>query len=130
MVPSSPECSIPTLTDLTTSDKWCYANPGLFWRGQVLLGNRAPLALRIPENRHDLPNIAVLHQLKTVDAARKRFVPGRAPRFIGAEYVGDIPKRLDPPRHLRFVERVSLHAGARPRHVVLHRHHSARTTAA
>ncbi len=63
--------------------------------------NRILRILSLPEDRHNPPTLAVIHQLNAVDAALKRFrVVLRMPRFVSAEDVRDIAEALDLPRSL------------------------------
>src|SRR4051812_45172814 len=73
-------------------------------RFQELRGQRNVLGLSLPEDGHDPPTLAVIEQLKTVDAARERLVARRMARFVCAEDLRDVSPLLGATRDL-FLEK-------------------------
>ena len=66
---------------------------------------RCLLVLSLPEDRHNPPALAVVHQLDAVDATLKRLgVVWRVSRFIGAKDVRDLTKLFSLARGLSFVK--------------------------
>src|SRR6267378_2351823 len=65
------------------------------WPGSEFLGDTIIGPLFVPKNAYDPPPLAIVSQLKTVDAAGDRRFPDGAPRFVAAKDLGDVAKRLD-----------------------------------
>src|SRR6266478_5723598 len=65
------------------------------WPDGEFLGNRIIGTLFIPKNAYDPPALAIVRELKTVDAAGDRRFPDGAPGFVAAKDMGDVAKGLD-----------------------------------
>src|SRR5678815_1591628 len=80
---------------------------------QVLLRDRGVGSRGIPEDRHDPPPRAVVHELDAVDAAgeRLRILLGVA-RFVGAEELRDVSERIRLAADLAFEEAILLEVRA------------------
>src|SRR5688500_6201829 len=61
---------------------------------EIFLLQRCLLIFRLTVDSHHPPACAVVHQLNTVDAARKRFFPGLVPCLVGTEGMKNLSKRL------------------------------------
>src|SRR5262245_11184548 len=74
---------------------------------QILLRDWVVGALGIPEDRHDPPPRAVVHELEAVDAAGERLrIFLRATRFVRAERVRDVSERVRLAADLAFEEAI------------------------
>ncbi len=79
-----------------------------------------------PEDRHDPPARAVVHQLDRVDPARKRLrIARQPPRLVGAERVGNPAVFLGHPVDLDLMEAVGLEHLAHPLRILAGRDHPA-----
>src|SRR6266403_880720 len=65
------------------------------WPGSEFLGQRIIGALLVPKNAYDPPALAIVCQLKTVDATGERRCPRVVPGFVAAKDMGDVAKGLD-----------------------------------
>src|SRR5216684_528433 len=65
------------------------------WLGGEFLGNRIIGPLFVPKNAYDPPPLAIVSQLKTVDATGERRFSWGAPGFVAAKDMGDVAKGLD-----------------------------------
>src|SRR5260370_14218114 len=65
------------------------------WPGSEFLGERIIGALFVPKNAYDPPALAIVGQLKTVDATGERRFSRGAPGFVAAKDMGDVTKGLD-----------------------------------
>src|SRR5713101_4957667 len=65
------------------------------WLGSEFLGERIIGALFIPKNAYDPPALAIVGQLKTVDATGERRFSRGVPGFVAAKDMGDVTKGLD-----------------------------------
>src|SRR5260370_6505372 len=63
--------------------------------GGEFLGNRIIGALFIPKNAYDPPALAIVRQLKTVDATGEGRFTRSVPGFVAAKDMGDVAKGLD-----------------------------------
>src|SRR5688500_8598255 len=61
---------------------------------EIFLRQRCLLIFRLPVDSHHPPACAVVHQLNTVDAARKRFVPALVPCLVGTDVMRNVSKLL------------------------------------
>src|SRR5688572_17384211 len=61
---------------------------------EIFLRQRCLLIFRLPVDSHHPPACAVVHQLNTVDAARKRLFPGLVPCLVSTEGMKNLSKRL------------------------------------
>src|SRR5581483_2171861 len=68
----------------------------LYLFSQVLRRNRVLRRLRLPHDRHDPPALAVVYQLKAVDAALKGLIiAGVVARLVGAEHLSNVAELLN-----------------------------------
>jgi hypothetical protein len=69
---------------------------------QILLRQWILFIFTLPEDCHNPPTSAVVHQLNTVDATGKGFLFGLVARFIGAERMHNLAERLRLARDFGF----------------------------